>query len=265
VCLRSQERNTSAALQHAIATPTIKLKIHRPRVSTRTALATTQKVAFRKRFHLKFTTERNLSATGSGVEGLVQELSLDPANPPLRGLSRAFVVNSLEESQSELVTELSEVLAAKLRLGSVLRVLDVTTKREVLVAGNGEVLDGELIENLVAFILRLTDKSREGLVSVQSQVDEESVSASHGLEVTEEHVGSEVVQGLIDDVLRLRVGLGGSRALNLSLDGQNAQAANRASLDVVVLRTVGRHCDNEIRISIPRTTTNNYLFFNTKS
>ena len=85
-------------------------------------------------------------------------------------------------------------------LGTVGRVGDEASKSEVLVAGNREVLDGEVEEVLLGAALALVHHLVDGLRDVERQVDEDAVSRALDLVVPEQHVGLEEADRLIDDV-----------------------------------------------------------------
>lgn len=85
-------------------------------------------------------------------------------------------------------------------LSTVGRVGDEASKSEVLVAGNSEVLDGEVEEVLLGAALALVHHLVDGLRDVERQVDEDAVSRTLDLVVPEQHVGLEEADRLIDDV-----------------------------------------------------------------
>merc|ERR1712070_542220 len=190
---------------------------------------------------------RGLAASGAADDGrlevLVEELPLGEAHPPLAGLVLAKGVHGLDETVAGLLPELGQVLTDLVSLGTVGRVGDEASKSEVLVAGNREVLDGEVEEVLLGAALALVHHLVDGLRDVERQVDEDAVSRALDLVVPEQHVGLEEADRLIDDVgLVSRASVAGSGTLVLGLDGQHAHAAHDAKVGLlVVLRVVGGH------------------------
>merc|ERR1712070_67538 len=155
------------------------------------------------------------AAAGGRLEVLVEELPLGEAHPPLAGLVLAEGVHGLDETVAGLLPELGQVLTDLVSLGTVGRVGDEASKSEVLVAGNREVLDGEVEEVLLGAALALVHHLVDGLRDVERQVDEDAVS---------------------------RASVAGSGTLVLGLDGQHAHAAHDAKVGLlVVLRVVGGH------------------------
>ena len=82
-------------------------------------------------------------------------------------------------------------------------------EREVGVTGDGEVVDGEGIEGLgrlelVRDGLRGADLG-ETIGNEEDEYDEEAIGWALNLEVAEERVGTEEVEGLIDDISRVLV------------------------------------------------------------
>jgi len=86
----------------------------------------------------------------------------------------------------------------------------VRIQREVGVAGYGEVVYGQGVERLVRLELRrrcaLRPELRETVGDEEDEDDEEAVGGALDLEVTEEGVGTEEVEGLVDDVRSVEVG-----------------------------------------------------------
>ena len=75
---------------------------------------------------------------------------------------------------------------------------------EVGVAGDGEVVDGEGVERLGRLELtrdglRCADLG-EAVGDEEDEDDEEAIGGAFNLEVAEEGVGAEEVEGLVDDV-----------------------------------------------------------------
>jgi hypothetical protein len=77
----------------------------------------------------------------------------------------------------------------------------VCVEREIGIAGNGEIIDGKGIERFGGFYLRrrgaCTAKLRE---TIGNEDDEKTITGPLDLEVSEERVGAEEVESLVDDV-----------------------------------------------------------------
>jgi hypothetical protein len=80
----------------------------------------------------------------------------------------------------------------------------VCIEREIGIAGNGEIIDGKGIERFGSFYLSrrgaCTAKFRETIGNKEDEDDEKTITRPLDLEVSEEGVGAEEVEGLVDDV-----------------------------------------------------------------
>jgi len=161
------------------------------------------------------------------LEGLVQELPLGEAHPPLVGLSVAVSVEKVEEAHVGLLTDLSEVGAELLLITTVGGLGAETTKSEGAVAGDGKVLDGISIENLLSLTLGLVCALHEASIDVKGDVDEETIGIATHLEGAEHDICLEEVKSLIDDIILVHGGLGG-RSLELCCvaDGEDGNVAD---------------------------------------
>jgi len=80
----------------------------------------------------------------------------------------------------------------------------VCIEREIGIAGNGEIIDGKGIERFGSFYLSrrgaCTAKFRETIGNEEDEDDEKTITRPLDLEVSEERVGAEEVECLVDDV-----------------------------------------------------------------
>jgi hypothetical protein len=78
----------------------------------------------------------------------------------------------------------------------------VCIQREISIAGNGEIIDGKGIERFGSFYLSrrgaCTAKFRETIGNEEDEDDEKSITRPLDLEVSEERVGAEEVECLVD-------------------------------------------------------------------
>lgn len=77
-------------------------------------------------------------------------------------------------------------------------------ERKIGIAGNGEIIDGKGIERFGSFYQSrrgaCTAKFRETIGNEEDEDDEKTITRPFDLEVSEERVGAEEVECLIDDV-----------------------------------------------------------------
>ena len=77
-------------------------------------------------------------------------------------------------------------------------------EREIGIAGNGEIIDSKGIERFGSFYLSRrgasTAKFRETIGNEEDEDDEKTITRPLDLEVSEERVGAEEVECLVDDV-----------------------------------------------------------------
>jgi len=161
------------------------------------------------------------------LEALVEELPLGEAHPPLVGLPVAVSVEEVKEAHVGLLTDLLEVGAEGVLITTVGSLGAETTESEGAVAGDGEVLDCIGIENLLGLTLGLVSALHKAGVDVEGDVDEQTICVAAHVESAEHDVGLEVVESLIDDILRVHRGVRG-RTLVLSgvTDGQQGDVAD---------------------------------------
>jgi hypothetical protein len=80
----------------------------------------------------------------------------------------------------------------------------VCVEREIGIAGNGEIIDGKGIECFGSFYLSrrgaCTAELRETIGNEEDEDDEKTITGPLDLEVSEERVGAEEVEGLVDNV-----------------------------------------------------------------
>jgi len=80
----------------------------------------------------------------------------------------------------------------------------VCIEREIGIAGDGEIIDGKGIECFGSFYLSREDactaKFRETIGNEEDEDDEKTITRPLDLEVSEERVGAEEVECLVDDV-----------------------------------------------------------------
>jgi len=83
----------------------------------------------------------------------------------------------------------------------------VCIEREIGIAGNGEIIDGKGIEHFCSFYLSgrgaCTAKFRETIGNEEDEDDEKTITRPLDLEVSEERVGAEKVECLVDYVCLL--------------------------------------------------------------
>ena len=77
-------------------------------------------------------------------------------------------------------------------------------EREIGIAGNGEIIDGKGIKDFGGFYLSrrraCTAKFRETIGNEEDEDDEKTITGPLDLKVSEERVGAEEVECLVDDV-----------------------------------------------------------------
>jgi len=168
------------------------------------------------------------------LEGLVEELPLGEAHPPLVGLSVAMGVDDLQETGVGLLTDLSEVGAQLVLITAVGSLGAETTEGEGAVAGDGEVLDGISVEDLLSLTLRLLGDLHEASVDEEGDVDEQTIRIAAHIEGAEHDVRLEVAESLIDDILSGALDFGGG-ALELCgvADRQQGNVADVAPVGVL--------------------------------
>jgi len=166
------------------------------------------------------------------LEGLVEELALLEAHPPLVGLCVAGAVDDVEETDISLLTDLLDVRAEEVGLTLVGRGGAETAEAEGAVAGHCEGLDGKGIEDLVSLALGLVGDLVEAGADVERDIDEETICIAAHLVVAEEDVRLEETDRLVDDVLAV-ASHRGCRSLELG------RAANRKNRNLAHVATLG--------------------------
>ena len=161
-----------------------------------------------------------------GLDGLVKEFALGEADPPLIGLAVVVGVDDVEEAGVGLLADLGEVGPEGLGLAPVSGGSDKAAKAEGLVAGNGEGLDGVGVEDLLGLAFGLVGDLAEAGGDVKGDVDEKSVGIAKNLKVTEEDVGLEETEGLVDDVLLVGRALGGGTFVLAGAEGEERQVGD---------------------------------------
>jgi len=166
------------------------------------------------------------------LDGLVEELPLGEAHPPLVRLLVTMSVEELEETHVSLLTNLSEVGAHLLLITAVGSLGAETTKSESAVAGDSKVLDGIRIEDLLCLTLGLLCALHKASIDEESDVHEQTIGVATHIEGAEHDVGLEVVKSLVDDIVLVRGGLR-SRALELG------RVTNRKKRNIADVPPVG--------------------------
>jgi len=169
------------------------------------------------------------------LKGLVKELTLGEAHPPLVGLSITIGIENIKETNISLLTDLLEVSTDDFLITTVGGLGAETTKGESAVTGDGEVLDGISVEDLVSLTLRLVSALDKASVDVEGDVDEQTISIAAHIKGTEHDVGLEIAKCLVDDILLTSGGLrGGTLGLRVDVtDWQERNVADVPSIGVL--------------------------------
>jgi len=175
------------------------------------------------------------------LESLVKELPLGEAHPPLVRLSITVSIEEVKETDISLLTDLLEVGADNILVTTVCRLGAETTKSKGAITGNGKVLDGIRVKNLISLTLGLVSALHEACVDVEGDVDEQTIGVTAHIESAEHDVGLEEVKSLIDDILRVHGGVrSGALELCCVTDGQDRDVADVPPVAVLHrLTTIG--------------------------
>eukprot|EP00303_Exanthemachrysis_gayraliae_P000641 CAMPEP_0206009568 /NCGR_PEP_ID=MMETSP1464-20131121/9928_1 /ASSEMBLY_ACC=CAM_ASM_001124 /TAXON_ID=119497 /ORGANISM="Exanthemachrysis gayraliae, Strain RCC1523" /LENGTH=240 /DNA_ID=CAMNT_0053383165 /DNA_START=1 /DNA_END=724 /DNA_ORIENTATION=+ len=158
----------------------------------------------------------------SAQREIVHEPPLAEGDPPLvrRAVDRVPVA-LVHDAPAGLFPELLEIASHKVCLLPGLRAREEAAQREVPLPRDGEGLQGHGGEALERLPTRLAVlHAAQALRGVQRQVHEEPVRGALDLKGAKEHVGAEVVEHLVDDVLPVVLD-GGGRAPAGGADGEH--------------------------------------------
>lgn len=123
------------------------------------------------------------------------------AHPPLVGLGLIAGIKLIEQTNSDFNAELSEVLADGIGLGSRGGLGDVTSEGELGVTRESKVLlETHSSEQSGSLLLVLLDNLVQAGRNVEDTISQQTISISVDSEVTEENVGLEVLEDLVDDI-----------------------------------------------------------------
>lgn len=178
-----------------------------------------------------------------GIQALAHKLALGEAQPPLGGLARGGIDDTLGETVAQLVAALQQVLPQLVLVRLVGDGLEEGRQREARVAGQREGLDGQLVHLLQHAVLGVGSQDAvEGLRCVEGQVHKSAIRVALHFKVLEEHIRAEELERLIDDIVVLPVltprGRGGA-GLGLD-DGQQRKATDGLYALVLVVGRVVR-------------------------
>jgi len=163
----------------------------------------------------------------------VHKLPLGKLHPPLVGVT-ALVVHHIEKAVNQGFAQLAEVVAELFCFRAVLRGLEETREGEFLVSGNRESLRhrhcGDVL--LALLLLLVFCQHTKHFSNEARQICDLKVGRALWVECAIQNVGTEIFNGLIDNVFLIRLGRR-CRALDLCLQRQNHSAAGTCALGIV--------------------------------
>jgi len=134
----------------------------------------------------------------------IHEASFLERHPPLAWFTRSIRVQSLDESSSEFLADLHQILAEVVCICTSRRWRIMRIQKEVGIAGDGEVIDRKRVERFGCLYLSRRDaRTAELRKTIRNEEDEdnqEAIARSLDLEVSEKRVGAKEVEGFVDDV-----------------------------------------------------------------
>jgi len=140
------------------------------------------------------------SAAGRRLQVLVQELSLVEAHPPLVWGILVLCEDSLRQTKTAFLAQLSEVQSHCVCFTSVRGIGHQTTQCKVSVSWEGKIFNCQLVESLFGAAFVLADKLQQGLRDVQRQVDQDAIRGAFDFKITEQHIGFEITDCFVDDI-----------------------------------------------------------------
>lgn len=168
----------------------------------------------------------------------VHETSFLERHPPFTRFARPISVQFLNEPRSEFLADLYQILAKVVCICATPGWCIVCIEREISIAGNGEIIDGKGIESFGSLYLSrrgaCAAKLRETVGNEEDEDYEKTITGPFDLEVSEERVGAEEVECLVDDVSLFITRCEGGRAAYSCFDGVDPKVSDLPDIWLVV-------------------------------